>query len=231
MWFRIDRWTKIPAEPQSRSRSPRRHTRQRPDGSAAQEARTPVITLPVVRGALARHHARVEDAPEARPAAVALVLSEGRAGLATLLIRRAERPGDPWSGQIALPGGRSEPQDADLLATAVRETREETGLDLAAAERLGVLDDLYPRTPVLPPVVVRPYVFAIPPEPRLTLSEEVDTAFWVPLARLRDASVQRTISLDILGTARTFPAYVLGEHVVWGMTERILTPFIDLVSR
>lgn len=161
---------------------------------------------------------------------MALVLREGGAGLAALLIRRAERAGDPWSGQIALPGGRFEPQDANLLATAVRETHEETGLDLTAAERLGVLDDLYPRTPLLPPVVVRPYVFAIGPEPRLTLSDEVNTAFWVPLARLRDVAVRRTVDLDIRGSVRTFPAYVLGEHTVWGMTERILTPFLELVT-
>ena len=65
------------------------------------------------------------------------------------------------AGQIAFPGGRYEPQDADLLATAVRETREETGVDLTNRERLGSLDDLYPRTPTLPPVIVRPFVFAL----------------------------------------------------------------------
>lgn len=186
--------------------------------------------LTVVRRALAAHRARMEDAPEARPAAVALVLTDGPEGLAALLIRRAERAGDPWSGQIALPGGRFEDQDTDLLATAIRETREETGLELATAERLGVLDDLYPRTPLLPPVVVRPFVFAIPQAPVLTLSDEVTTAFWVPLQRLRDVAVRRTIRLEIRGATRTFPAYVLGEHTVWGMTERILTPFLDLVA-
>ncbi|MGH7644285.1 MAG: NUDIX hydrolase, partial [Gemmatimonadales bacterium] len=114
-----------------------------------------MTTLARVRWALAAHVPRVEDAPEAQPAAVALALLEGSTGLELLLIKRAEREGDPWSGQIALPGGRRDPQDPDLLATALRETLEETGLDLAGAERLGTLDDLYPRTPVLPPVVVR----------------------------------------------------------------------------
>jgi len=188
-----------------------------------------VTTLAAVRRALASHRARAELAPEARPAAVALILTEGAEGVATLLIRRAERSGDPWSGQIALPGGRFEPQDPDLLATAIRETREETGVDLTTAERLGVLDDLYPRTPLLPPVVVRPFVFSIAQAPPLTLSDEVHTAFWVPLARLRDTGAHGTISLELRGAVRTFPAYVLGEHTVWGMTERILTPFLDLV--
>src|SRR3989442_10873051 len=82
-------------------------------------------------------------------------------GLEALFIRRAQRADDPWSGQVALPGGRRDAGDADLFATAVRETREETGIDLAGAERLGRLDDLYPRTPTLPPVVVRPFVFAL----------------------------------------------------------------------
>ncbi len=91
-------------------------------------------------------------------AAVAVILHDGAAGLETLFIHRAVRAGDTWSGQIAFPGGRREPTDTDLLATAIRETMEEIGVDLSAAERLGVLDDLYPRTPVLPPVVVRPFV-------------------------------------------------------------------------
>src|SRR3989442_8572178 len=119
-----------------------------------------VITLAAVRRALRDRRPETVDAPEAWPAAVALILLEG-AGLEALFIRRAERADDPWSGQIALPGGRRGPHDADLAATAIRETNEETGVDLSSAERLGVLDDLYPRTPTLPPVVVRPFVFAL----------------------------------------------------------------------
>ena len=132
-----------------------------------------VITLATVRRALRDHHPQVADAPDARPAAVALVLLEGPQGLEILLIRRAERADDPWSGQIALPGGRYDVGDRDLFATAVRETREETGVDLSAAERLGVLDDLYPRTPTLPPVVVRPFVFALSTRAGLVPSDEV----------------------------------------------------------
>ncbi|MEP6687797.1 MAG: NUDIX domain-containing protein, partial [Gemmatimonadales bacterium] len=81
---------------------------------------------------------------------------------AVLLIRRADRAGDPWSGHMALPGGRREETDPDLVATAVRETFEEVGLSLAPADLLGSLDDVVPRTPVLPPIAVRPYVFALP---------------------------------------------------------------------
>lgn len=189
-----------------------------------------MITVAAVRAALAGHLPREERAPEARPAAVALVLSQVPEGLAALFIERATRADDPWSGQIALPGGRRDPQDADLLATAMRETLEETGVDLGVAERLGTLDDLYPRTPHLPPVVVRPFVFSLERAPALTLSEEVTAAFWVPLALLRSPPTRREVTLRLRGEERTFPAYALGERVIWGMTERILTPFLDLVD-
>jgi 8-oxo-dGTP pyrophosphatase MutT (NUDIX family) len=183
-----------------------------------------------VRAVLAAHRPQEEDAPEARPAAVALILTQRADGLAILLIRRAERAGDPWSGQIALPGGRRDPGDVDLVATAIRETREETGVDLAAAERLGALDDLYPRVQHLPAVVVRPFVFALAHAPELSLSDEVSDAFWVSVAYLRDPAHRRDVKLNIRGAARTFPAYVLGDHLLWGMTERILTPFLELIA-
>src|SRR5437867_5071185 len=118
-------------------------------------------------------------------AAVAVILRDGAEGLETLFIHRAVRAGDTWSGQIAFPGGRREPTDADLRATAIRETREEVGVDLTAAEPLGVLDDMYPRTPVLPPVVVRPFVFGLVERPPITLNDgEVREAFWVPFRAL-----------------------------------------------
>ena len=187
-------------------------------------------TLATVRRALRDHRPQVADAPDARPAAVALVLLEGPQGLEILLIRRAERADDPWSGQIALPGGRYDVGDGDLFATAVRETREETGVDLSGAERLGVLDDLYPRTSTLPPVVVRPFVFGLAQRTALVPSDEVQRAFWLPLRRLSEPGVRREVTLTLHGAVRTFPAYLVDDDLIWGMTERILTPFVDLMS-
>ena len=190
-----------------------------------------MITLAAVRRALRDHRPQVAAAPDARPAAVALVLLEGPQGLELILIKRAERGDDPWSGQIALPGGRYEVGDRDLEATAVRETSEETGVDLSGAERLRALDDLYPRTSLLPPVVVRPFVFALPRRAALVPSDEVQRAFWLPLGRLSDPGVRREVTVTVRGGAHTLPAYLVDDDLIWGMTERILTPFVDLVSQ
>lgn len=189
-----------------------------------------MTTVDRARRALRNYRPKVDEAPEARPAAVAMLLVDGPAGAEVLFIRRAERAGDPWSGQIALPGGRRDAADPDLLATAIRETREEIGVALEEAEQLGVLDDLYPRTPVLPPVVVRPFVFALRRQPPLVLSDEVTETFWVPLATLTAPESRREITLTIRGVERTFPAYVVHDSVIWGMTERILTPFLELAG-
>jgi 8-oxo-dGTP pyrophosphatase MutT (NUDIX family) len=192
-----------------------------------------MIRLEQVRRALRDHRPTAIEAPEARPAAVALILHEAsgtEGGLAALLIKRAQRAGDPWSGQIALPGGRRDPADADLLATAMRETREETGVDLASAEQLGWLDDIYPRSPTLPPVLVRPYVFAVTGRPAVTVSDEVERAFWLALERIMDPALRRDVTLMVRGVERTFPSYSIDGDILWGMTERILTPFVELIS-
>jgi len=75
--------------------------------------------------------------------------------------------------------------------------------------------------------LVRPFVFALPHRPPLSPGAEVESAFWVPLARLLVPSTHRDVTLPVPGGERTFPAYVLGRDIIWGMTERILTSFMS----
>jgi len=158
-------------------------------------------------------------------AAVAVVLVPSPD--AVLLIRRAERAGDPWSGHMALPGGRREAADEDLIATAVRETVEEVGLPLGQSDLLGGLDDVVPRTPVLPPVAVRPFVFALPERPSLIPNPEVAAVRWVHLDQLLHPETYHSVRLEIRGEHRDVPAYQVEEATIWGMTERILTSLLE----
>jgi 8-oxo-dGTP pyrophosphatase MutT (NUDIX family) len=187
------------------------------------------ITLELVRERLGRRApTRESEGEPSIEAAVAVLLAPGASGqLELLLIKRAEQPGDRWSGQMALPGGRREASDTDLLATAMRETREEVGVSVRPGWLVGELDDLRPRTPTLPPVLVRPYVFGLPARPAVTLSPEATSHVWVPLEDL--ASGRMRTQITIPGSDAPFPAYRVGEDVLWGMTERIVTPLIDLL--
>jgi 8-oxo-dGTP pyrophosphatase MutT (NUDIX family) len=148
-----------------------------------------------------------------------------------LLIQRAERHGDPWSGQIALPGGRRHPADATLQDTAVRETQEETGIDLAADGLvLGTLDEIRPRTPVLPPIIVTPFVAIVPAEVPLLLSDELADAFWVPWNTFADPAHIEESTVQVRGAAWKVDSYLVGERVVWGMTERMLRQLAERMS-
>lgn len=201
-----------------------------PSASRAPEAATGPLTR--VRAALA---ARVPTLAERdqpfHEAAVALVLrpSEGADDLDLLLIRRATRAGDPWSGQIGLPGGRFDAADASLEQTALRETIEELGLDIRAhGEVLGVLDELRPRTPVLPPVIVRPFVCAVGAVgavPALVPSDEVAEHRWVRVSRLFAPATRVRTTVQVRGLTMPVDAFVVDDFTVWGMTERILTTF------
>lgn len=190
-----------------------------------------MITLALVRRALASYRPTEAREAGAALAAVALILVPGHEGLDILFIRRAERPDDRWSGQVAFPGGRHEPTDRDLRTTAIRETREETGVVLRPEDGLGALDDLSPRTPTLPRLLVRPFVFVVAERPPLASSAEVERGFWVPLARLADPTAQSTVTLAAGGTERTFPAYLVDGELIWGMTERIVTQFLALTRQ
>lgn len=168
----------------------------------------------------------LEHAPLAGPrqAAIALVLIERDAALDMLLIERAARSGDPWSGHMALPGGHVEAEDADLWATAERETLEEVGLDLRAkAERIGQLSDFAPVRGV--PIAVRPFVYLLDTLPTLTLSVEVQRALWVPTAPLLAGQQRTTYALERGGQRFDFPAWDIDGRVVWGLTYRVVDEF------
>ena len=166
----------------------------------------------------------IQPEPAERRAAIALVFRLGPLGKPELLmIKRAEAERDPWSGHVACPGGRMEPADASLTDTAVRETWEETGIDLTRVGRfLGTLDDLSPRTPVLPPIVIRPFVAGVPSTVELVSSPEVAAAFWVPLSALRERAAWGMGTVKVRGVDREESTFTHGEYVVWGLTERVL---------
>ncbi len=164
----------------------------------------------------------------ARHAAVAIIMRLADDGdVELLMIKRAAYAGDPWSGHIALPGGRREPDDLSLEQTAMRETFEETGIDLAAVGRLlGTLDEVRPRTSRLPPLIIRPFVFIAPRDVTIVPSAEVAEAFWVPLPLLAHPSATGEATFTDRGIERTERSFRLGQHVIWGLTERILRQFI-----
>jgi 8-oxo-dGTP pyrophosphatase MutT (NUDIX family) len=179
-----------------------------------------------LRDRLAVHRPLVDDRGDPLVwAAVAVILVPDPDAL--LLIQRAERPGDPWSGHMALPGGRQDPAEPDLVTTAIRETAEEVGLTLRPVELVGTLDDVVPRTPSLPPIAVRPYVFALDGRPSLRLNTEVAAAQWVPLDLLLHPDNYHSVRLELRGESREFPAYRVDDTVVWGMTERILSSLLE----
>jgi 8-oxo-dGTP pyrophosphatase MutT (NUDIX family) len=150
-------------------------------------------------------------------AAVAILECAG----AVLLIRRAQRPGDPWSGQWGLPGGRREAADADLLATARREVHEEVGvvLDASAWTAQAVQLAGLHRGPGVP---VAPFHRQLPQRPHLSLAAtEVAGCHWLPLMDFHDPS-QHLLGTVPGGGTTAWPHLPLLDMPLWGFTYRVL---------
>ena len=144
-------------------------------------------------------------------AAVSVILDCASGRCRVLLVKRVENSRDPWSGDWALPGGRMEPEDSDLRATSVRETLEETGIDLrSSAEFMFELDFFSPTN--APWMRVKPFVYRLLRPVEVRLSEELVRYEWAYLDELRE-------STDEAGR----PEFRLaGGERIWGMTARIL---------
>lgn len=191
------------------------------------------VNVSDIRGALQGHTAHRLPRVAMKESAVAIVVRQTRQGAEVLLIARAVSPEDPWSGHVAFPGGRREPGDANELETAVRETREEIGIDLEKrASLLGQLDEIRAsaRGRMLDLVIV-PFVFELSGEPSVRLSDEVQDVFWTlldPLASGQSATFhwQRQGSRNL-----AYPAFRVRDRVVWGLTHRMLVGLLELVSK
>jgi 8-oxo-dGTP pyrophosphatase MutT (NUDIX family) len=190
------------------------------------------LGLPKVRSLLEERAAR-ELSEHPKWAAVAMMLREGSRGPEVFFIRRAEHPRDPWSGHMAFPGGRHESDDPSLLATAIRETQEEVGLDLrAAADHIGQLDDLQAIARGKPQeTVIRPFVFEVHRDaPILADEREVAEALWTPLLPLYRGEANTTRPYRWHGTQIDFPAYDVSGRVVWGLTYQMLRSFFRILG-
>jgi len=150
-------------------------------------------------------------------AAVVAVVRDKDDSLDLLFIKRAERAEDPWSGQIAFPGGRRHAEDRSSLETALRETKEELGIDLSCHGRIiGSLNDV---TSHLGTVIVTPYVACVPNTIEISSNNEVAEYFWIPIDGLRKVS---NFPVASQGGVLFTEAYLFGERVIWGLTARIV---------
>lgn len=190
------------------------------------------LELPHIEKQLARHDPVSESATaDQREAAVALILKPAKAGLMGLFILRAKKAGDPWSGQMALPGGHRERNDLSLVETAKRETFEEIGLDLGPKSRfLGALEGVRanPRSGI--DLVVTPQIFLLEtPAVTFTPNEEVARVLWGNLDQMFNGAARTEASFPEFQREGKVPGYRVDSEVVWGLTFRMLNDFFDLL--
>lgn len=155
-------------------------------------------------------------------AAVVVLLRAANQGFQVLLVKRAEKAGDPWSGQTALPGGKGSSEDQNLKETVIRETLEETGINLLVGCRfLGAMEPV--RSTQKPEMKILPFVVLQEKEQTIDLNEELTEYFWAPLVEFAKNKGTFKFGVD------EHPAYIIRNHVVWGLTYRILDKLLTLL--
>lgn len=162
-------------------------------------------------------------------AAVALIYRQQSDGQQALFfIQRAQRQGDPWSGDMAFPGGRLESADTSSRYTAMRETREETGLDLFRHGRYQarLSDRLTRHHSRWRPMVVTPHVFTWQGSDALTLNHEAEHGLWIPMAYLANPANRATLNYPVPWGALTLPCCRYQTHCIWGLSYNILQEFL-----
>lgn len=193
----------------------------------------PTLDLPLIRTLVEAHSPTLVEKTDAGQmvAAVALVFHQPTGGSPELLfIERAKKEGDPWSGQMAFPGGRRDPRDPDIAATASRETLEEVGVRLDRP--IGRLDDFSgSRNPRVGPLVVSPFVYELAERPLLVPNVEVQSTVWIPVPWILHPDSSFDYPFEREGYTGTFPAIRFDRYTVWGLTYRILGNLFAVLGR
>ncbi|MDG1492809.1 MAG: CoA pyrophosphatase [Luminiphilus sp.] len=168
-----------------------------------------------------------------RRAAVAIVLHEVDGELCLLMIRRAQREGDPWSGHMAFPGGRRDPDDIDDRFCAIRETREEIALDLDALGSevcaLGEVNTGWRAD--RPEMLVAPFIYRVEQLPELELNYEVDAVVSVPLRFLMDRSNRVPLAWEWRGTQVESDSYLYRDNRIWVLSLMMIDELIEAAER
>ena len=174
---------------------------------------------------------RPSEQGEVRHAAVALVVANSPQGWSLLMMKRAEREGDPWSGHMSFPGGHVEPGDADHLHAAMREAREEMGLHLKPQSCLGELGTVSsPRVRGGPKKrLVQAFVFALKEQPELILNAEASSANWFSLQELLDGVGRGQFEFEWKGNAMMLPRIDLQGERIWGMSLGMLDELLERI--
>ena len=159
-------------------------------------------------------------------AAVAVIINSDSEGSSILLIRRAERKDDPWSGQIAFPGGRRSLEDKNLTETAIREAWEEVGIQLKDHHLLGHLPMVGTRNRLMH---VLPVVFELKSPVSIRTNREVTEAFWVPSSDLDRLEVKER-EVQVESGSLIVPSYDYEGRVIWGLTFRIINLLLNRVT-
>lgn len=187
-----------------------------------------------LRLALARAgHVPPPDDTRRQAAVAALVRRHASGEGEVLLMQRAERAGDPWSGHVSLPGGRREAGDADLVVTAIRESREELALRLDADARLvGALPTIpaTARGRILP-MSITPLVFVEQQPAAPALSAEAVGHFWFPLDAAARGELDGTLPYQADTSLLHLPCWRFQGHVIWGLTYRVLRSLLEETGR
>ncbi|MHA2394518.1 MAG: NUDIX hydrolase [Promethearchaeota archaeon] len=156
-------------------------------------------------------------------AAVVLIFKIIEQDVHILLVKRVENPSDPWSGQMALPGGKKDIEDRDLVETIVRETREETNVDLVDQCRfVGVMDSVRLRHR---PMTIQPFVYFTTDELKIIINrKELEKFVWIPSKHLN--SPNGSVSYKNL----EYPAFIVARDIIWGLTYQLLKEFKEIID-